>query len=282
MPENLVKMCASEHLYYKYYCMRIFSSYLYNTCNKICCYFSFLCNIFLQSIKSKAISSERKSLSMYVEFSKGYFMVNSYDFLDPMNKFIYLEANYPTGIKDVSEYVESFKPVNFDAKLKPQPEKDSWYYKNDGVDDGKISFKEKLKAFFKGGTYNVVKGLFCDKDGFSLKRTLGTAAIGAAIAFAGPAGVIAAGAVGLIAGAGKFAQAVQNAKTAVTDSQSRVAYEGIGEGTSLTVLSLFGGFKGFKAINKNFAFAKHHKTLKVKFSDKFVKWDASKYATRKA
>lgn len=208
-------------------------------------------------------------------------MVNSYNFLNPMNQSVYLEADYPLNKQDVLNYMESYTPPKQGASLKPQPTKDSWYYNNDGKDDGKISFNEKFKAFIKGGTYNVIKGMFFDQDGFSLSRTLGTAAIATAIAFSGPIGAVAAGAIGLIAGAGKFVQAVQNAKSAVTDTQAREAYERVGEGTSISALSLFGGFKGINAIKQNFAFAKNHPDLKVAFTDRFTKWNVSKHATAK-
>ena len=207
-------------------------------------------------------------------------MVNSYDFLNPMNQSVYLESMYPSNKQEVLQYMENYTPQKPSVpNLKPQPTKDSWYYNNDGVDDGKISFKEKLKAFTKGGTYNMIRGLFCDKDGFSIKRTLSSAAIATAIGLTGPIGVMSAGAIGLLAGLGRFAGAAEAAKSAVTDTQAREAYEGYGEGTSTALLSLFGGFKGFKAIKNNFAFAKAHPNLKVGFFDRFLKWNAGKYAT---
>lgn len=205
-------------------------------------------------------------------------MANGFQFLDPMHRSTYLEADYPGTIQEAVEYVESLPRVNPNGpKLRPQLQKDG-YYKQDGVDDGHISTFEKIKAFVKGGTYNMVRGLFCDKDGFSLSRTLTTAAVGTAIALTGPIGMAIAGGVGLLGGVGHFLNSTSKANSATTDQQAREAYEGIGEGTSTIGLSLFGGFKGLKAIKNNFAFAKSHPNLEIRTTDKLIRWDASKYA----
>lgn len=213
-------------------------------------------------------------------------MANAFSFLQPMNQSVYLEDMYPNSKQEVLQYMSTYTPPKYGTSsntpmLPPQLTKDSWYYNSDGRDDGKISLKEKVKAFVKGGTYNMIRGLFCDKDGFSFKRTLTTAVAGTALALTGPVGAIFAGGLGLIAGVSRFATASEEAKRAVTDQQAREAYEGFGEGTALSGLSLFGGFKGLKAIKNNFAFAKAHPNMKVGFWNRFLKWNAGKYATLK-
>lgn len=201
-------------------------------------------------------------------------MQQSFNRFDPMHQSMYLESLLPTNISDeiLTTPTTNYPPLGADTikpnspKLAPQPAKDG-FYKNDGADDGKISFKEKAKAFLKGGTYNMVRGLFCDKDGFSIKRTLLTIGLGAAILSTGPVGAAIAGGVGLIAAATNFVKSAINAKNATTDQQSREAYEGFGESTTTALLSAFGGFKGFKAIKNNFS----HGT-KGNFFKKLTNW----------
>lgn len=198
--------------------------------------------------------------------------------LNPMNHSMYLESEIPNSIDEaiatiptVPTYVNPNGP-----KLRPQPTKDSWYYNKDNLDDGHISTLEKLKAFAKGGTYNMIRGMFCDNNGFSWGRTLATAAGITAIALTGPIGVAIASGVGLIAAADNFAQSVRKAKTSVTDQQTREAYEGFGESTTTAGLALFGGFKGIQAIRRNFAFAKANPNAGITLKNKLMQWDVSK------
>ncbi|GEM_PF-4577271 len=200
-------------------------------------------------------------------------MPQAFNRFDPMSKSMYLEALMPAMTDEVlSTPTTSFPPLGTDTinpngpKIKPQPQKDG-FYKNDGVDDGKISFKEKLKAFVKGGTYNMVRGMFCDKDGFSISRTLLTAGAAAAIALTGPIGAAVAGGIGLIAAGANFVKSANLAKTATTDQQAREAYEGFGEGTTTAALSAFGGFKGLKSLKNNFSSG-----TEGSFIQKLTKW----------
>lgn len=205
-------------------------------------------------------------------------MAYAFNPLDPMNHSMYLESLLPDSIDSAISTLPNYPapgPNPNGPRLRPQLTKDSWYYNKDGADDGRISTFEKLKAFVKGGTYNMVRGMFCDKDGFSFGRTLATAAGITAIALTGPIGAAIAGGVGLVCAADNFAQSVRNAKYATTDQQAREAYEGVGESTTTAGLSLFGGFKGFNAIKNNFAYAKNNK-ISISLKDKLTKWDVSK------
>ena len=180
-----------------------------------------------------------------------------------MNSSMYLDAlapgSTPDEILDNSPYMTNFpagvtEPIRPNSpKLAPQLQKDSFYYSNDGNDDGQISGFEKLKAFLKGGTYNMVKGMFCDENGFSLKRTLLTAGAATAIALTGPIGAAIAGGVGLVCAGANFYKSASLANQATTDAQARKAYEGLGEGTTTALLSLWGGFKGLKTLKNNFS-----------------------------
>ena len=205
-----------------------------------------------------------------------------YNMNDPMNRSIYLEQFLPT-LDGMLAPLNSNIPYPWVAPivpnmpgLAPQPTKDSWYYSNDGVNDGKISTMEKLKAFAKGGTYNMVRGMFCNKDGFSWGRTLTTAAAATAIALTGPIGAAIAGGIGLICAVDNFRNSNFKAKTAMTDQQAREAYEGYGEAATTAGLSILGGYKGGKAIKNNFTWAKTYNPT-VPLKAKLMKWDVSKW-----
>lgn len=168
--------------------------------------------------------------------------------LDPMNKSMYLEENLLRDIDSKYEYYTSYTPNDLSPQLRPQPTKDSWYYSNDGQNDGHISGFEKVKAFLKGGTYNMVKGLFCNENGFSLGRTALSALGIAAVACTGPLGWATAAGIGALAGVVNFIGSASRAKNAQTDDQARKAYEGFGESIATLGLSAWGGFKGYKGI----------------------------------
>lgn len=183
-------------------------------------------------------------------------MVFSYNPNDPMCHSVYMESPVPTIGEIVNGQTPNPLPNYYPTdpngpKLAPQPTKDG-YYTSDGKDDGNISTFEKIKAFVKGGTYNMVKGMFCDKDGFSLSRTLLSAAGITAVALSGPIGLALASGLGLVCAADNFANSVKLAKTATTDQQARQAFEGFGESTTTAGLSLWGGFKSFKSIKSKF------------------------------
>ena len=182
--------------------------------------------------------------------------------LDPMNQSMYLEDQFPLNYEEVHRYVNSYpNPVSMPdgPQLAPQPTKDSIYYSNDGRNDGHISMFEKLKAIAKGGTYNLVKGMFCDENGFSWKRTLLSAGAATAIALTGPVGMAIAGTLGLVSAADNFIHSAELAKNAKTDQDARDAYEGIGESASTAGLSIWAGLRGFKGLASKW----FHKSPKV-------------------
>lgn len=75
-------------------------------------------------------------------------MINSQNYLDPMHQSVYLERDYPATKEDVVKYMEAYTLPPKGAKLKSQPTKDTWCYSKDNANGRKISFGEKLKAFF--------------------------------------------------------------------------------------------------------------------------------------
>lgn len=202
--------------------------------------------------------------------------------LDPMNRSMYTEYEYPGTIDEVVKYYDSVPAPNPNGpKLQPQPTKDSWYYSKDDADDGHISVMEKIKAFVKGGTYNMVRGLVCDNDGFSWGRTLTTAAVGTAIALTGPIGMAIAGGFGLLAAADNLNHSIKRAKYARTDGEARKAYEGVGESATTAGLSLWGGFKGLKALKNNFSFARSNPDANISLWGRLSQWDIRRSFTRR-
>ena len=113
----------------------------------------------------------------------------------------------------------------------------------DGKDDGKISFRSKVKNVGKGAL-KTVKGMFCDENGFSFKRTLttiGVAAAGAAlIAVTGGAAAPFLVGAGAVLGGANIAKGAIKAAGAQTDAQAEAAWQEIGGGALEVGLSMTG------------------------------------------
>ncbi len=131
----------------------------------------------------------------------------------------------------------------------------------DGKDDGSIGFDSALSNMVKG-VGNFVKGMFCDENGnFSVKQTLKTVGIGAAIGvtcaflpaitIAGTTfstmGLISAGFLGL--SGLHFLDSVENVLNADTDANVEKAWQNVGSSLTETTLS----FVGYKASGGIFA-----------------------------
>ena len=124
----------------------------------------------------------------------------------------------------------------------------------DGKDDGKISWKSKIKNFGKG-IGNFFKGMVCDETGkFSIKRTLTTVGVAAgAVALTVATGgaatpfLIAAGAT---MGAVQVGKGAYKAATAKTDAEAERAWQDIGCGTTAVVTSIAGAKGALKAAGK--------------------------------
>ncbi|MBS4760376.1 MAG: hypothetical protein KHX03_06730 [Clostridium sp.] len=121
----------------------------------------------------------------------------------------------------------------------------------DGKDDGKISWKSKLKNFGKG-IGNFFKGMVCDENGkFSWKRTLTTVGVAAgAVALTVATGgaatpfLVAAGAT---MGAVQVGKGAYKAATAKTDAEAEQAWQEIGSGTTAVVGSIAGAKGALKS-----------------------------------
>ena len=137
--------------------------------------------------------------------------------------------------------------------IKPQQNTHESKMPEPDADDGKISWKRKLKNFGKG-MLNMAKGLFCDEKGFSLKRTLTTVAVaGAAAAITVATGGAAAPflvAAGVGIGAAQTAKGAYKAVNAKTDAEAEAAWQDIGAGTLSIGLSAAGAKGALKAAGK--------------------------------
>lgn len=114
-------------------------------------------------------------------------------------------------------------------------------------DDGKISTKDKLKNFLKGIISPVTNMLKSPKN-----LAMGAVAIaGGGLLIAATGGAIAPlmVAVGIVAGGIQLGANVYKAATATTDEEARLAWQGIGAGTTTVVGSVAGAKSSLKTAN---------------------------------
>ncbi len=129
----------------------------------------------------------------------------------------------------------------------PKTQKDSYTPSNtqDGKDDGKISFKEKLKNFGKG-LIAPVKTMFSSPKNIAL-TALSVAGGAALIALTGGAAAPLFVAAGAAAGAIQIGKGIYKQATAKTDEQARKAWQGMGSGTFTLGVSALGAKSALKA-----------------------------------
>ncbi len=121
----------------------------------------------------------------------------------------------------------------------------------DGKDDGKIGLAQGIYYVGKGaakGIINGLKGCVTDSNGkFSLAKTIGTVALGAAcIAF--PAVGLAACAIGAVTGGAKLVTGVVDAARATTDAAKKDALENVGDGGLTLALSVTGAKASYRGV----------------------------------
>ena len=116
---------------------------------------------------------------------------------------------------------------------------------SDGMNDGKISFKEKVKNFAKG-IISPITTIFKSPKNF----LIGLGAIGGtAVLIAATGGAIAPFlvAAGVIGGGIQIVKNTNNARKATTDVQAKQAWQGIGSGTTAVASSIIGAKGALKA-----------------------------------
>lgn len=124
-------------------------------------------------------------------------------------------------------------------------------YCTDGIDDGKIGVLSAAGNIVQGAgkaVVNGVKGMFTDKNGkFSILKTLGTVALGAACIAFPAAGLVMCG-IGVVSGGTKFVKGVSNALSATTDADAKDAWEAVGDGALTAAVSVAGAKASMGAI----------------------------------
>ncbi len=151
-------------------------------------------------------------------------------------------ANYGTGMY-YNQYGDANKPLF--TSYNQSAVSSNGYTCTDGENDGKLGISALWYAG-KGvvkGAINGIKGMFTDSSGkFSLAKTLGTVALGAACVAFPALGAVACG-IGAIAGGAQVVNGIKNvaaAKENMSDAQAKEAWENIGEGTSTVVGCVIG------------------------------------------
>lgn len=157
----------------------------------------------------------------------------------------------PQNVANVSA-CSGLEPVNFGGKKKKKNPhwftdwlKDKDKVSTDGLDDGKISFGEKLKSFGKG--------LFC-----LLKSAINHPILTGATILAGAGLTVLTGgailpvlvATGLVSGAGMIGYGAYKAATAKTDGGAKQAWETIGGGVFTVGASALGAKSSLKAAER--------------------------------
>ena len=135
----------------------------------------------------------------------------------------------------------------------------------DGKDDGKIGLFQGIVSAVKGvvkGGFNMIKGAFCDENGFSLLKTLKTAGIAALCIAVPAAGMVLAG-VGIATGGVKVVKSIADAANAKTDAEKKDALENLGEGGLTVGISVLGAKASFNAIKAKASFNGGDSALKA-------------------
>ena len=121
--------------------------------------------------------------------------------------------------------------------------------KNNNLDDGKISFKEKVKNFGKG-IIAPIKNMFASPKNIAITAVsaLGCAAL---IGLTGGAAAPVLVAAGLIGGGVQIVKGIQKQAKATTDAQAAQAWQDMGSGTFTVGVSALGAKASLKANGAN-------------------------------
>ncbi len=121
--------------------------------------------------------------------------------------------------------------------------------KNNNLDDGKISFKEKVKNFGKG-LIAPIKNIFSSPKNIAITAVsaLGCAAL---IGLTGGAAAPVLVAAGLIGGGVQIVKGIQKQAKATTDAQAAQAWQDMGSGTFTVGVSALGAKASLKANGTN-------------------------------
>ncbi len=157
-------------------------------------------------------------------------------------------CDFTSQIRDVMAHKTPTYKYNFaDPSLSRRLNKDTMEKSNtaDGKDDGKISFKEKLKNFGKG-LIAPIKTMFSSPKNIAI-TALSAAACAGLIAVTGGAAAPVLVALGITGGVFQIGKGIYKQATAKTDEQAQKAWQDIGSGTFTTGVSVFAAKSALKA-----------------------------------
>ncbi len=132
----------------------------------------------------------------------------------------------------------------------PQNEKDNTTTaKSIDADDGKISFKEKIKNFGKG-IVAPIKNIFSSPKNIAI-TAVSALACAAIIGVTGGAAAPVFVAAGLLGGGAQIIKGIQKQSKATTDAQAKEAWQDMGSGTFAVGVSALGAKSSLKASGTN-------------------------------
>lgn len=164
------------------------------------------------------------------------------------------EANKKQAVqsKEALAAIDEAEAADIKKVIEATQEKVQTPVVEDGKDDGSVGFMGAMKNMGKGAL-KAVTGMFCDENGFSLKRTLTTAAVATAgvalcVVTGGAAAPFLVGA-GVVMGGAQVVKGGLNAATAKTDAQAEQAWQEVGSGTFAVAASAIGAKGALRAAN---------------------------------
>lgn len=164
------------------------------------------------------------------------------------------EAAQKAQQAEALDQLEKQEEVEEQQLLEATTKKETVTKYEDSEDGGKtLTWWGKLKNFGKGAV-NTVKGMFCDENGFSLKRTLTTVAVGAGcialtVATGGAAAPFLVGA-GVAMGAVHAGKGIYKVATAENAAEEAAGWQDIGGGTFEIAASAAGAKGALKMAGK--------------------------------
>ena len=139
--------------------------------------------------------------------------------------------------------------VDRDMRLQSYNLKSDVYLSKDGMDDGKISFGEKLVNFGKG-LVAPIKNIFSSPKNIAITALSALGAAALIVITGGAAAPVMVGA-GIICGGVQIAKGIQKQSNAVTDAQAAEAWKDMGSGTFTVGASVAGAKASLKAVGVN-------------------------------
>lgn len=139
--------------------------------------------------------------------------------------------------------------VDRDMRLQSYNLKSDVYLSKDGMDDGKISFGEKLVNFGKG-LVSPIKNMFSSPKNIAITALSALGAAALIVLTGGAAAPVMVGA-GIIGGGIQIVKGIEKQSNAVTDAQAAEAWKDMGAGTFTVGASVAGAKASLKAVGVN-------------------------------